>query len=205
MTFVRALWAALLVLPFLTVTASAQSDYRVRSGDTLKLEVLEDTSLNSDLLVLPDGRIRVPFIGSVQASGRTLPQIQNSVRAGLSPSFAEPPTVFVGLRSLFVPPPREPREPVEPVTIAVYVIGEVETPGKREIEPGTTLLQFLAEMGGFSPFAATKRIQLRTTRTEQEQVYTLNYDDIERGAGLGMTAVMADGDVIVVPQRRLFE
>lgn len=205
MTFMRTLLVSLLVLPFLAATVSAQSEYRVRSGDTLQLEVLEDASLNREILVLPDGRISVPFVGSVQARGRTLSQIQNSVRAGLSPSFAEPPTVFVGLRSLFVPPPREPREPVEPVTIAVYVIGEVETPGKREIEPGTTLLQFLAEMGGFSQFAATKRIQLRTTRTGQEQVYTLNYNDIERGAGIGIAAIMTDGDVIIVPQRRLFE
>jgi polysaccharide export outer membrane protein len=202
MTFLRALWAALLVLPFLAATASAQSEYRVRSGDTLQLEVLEDASLNRDILVLPDGRVSVPFVGSVQARGRTLPQIQTSIRAALTPSFAEPPTVFVGLQSLFVP---EPSDPIDPVTIAVYVIGEVETPGKREIESGTTLLQFLAEMGGFSQFAATKRIQLRTTRTGQEQVYTLNYNDIERGAGISIAAIMADGDVIVVPQRRLFE
>lgn len=202
MTFLRTLCAALFILPFLAATTFAQSDYRVRSGDTLQLEVLEDASLNRDILVLPDGRVSVPFVGSVQASGRTLSQIQSSISAGLAPSFAKPPTVFVGLRSLVVPRPREPRDPV---TISVYVIGEVETPGKREIEPGTTLLQFLAEMGGFSQFAATKRIQLRTARSGREQLYVLNYKDIERGAGVGMSTIMADGDVIIVPQRRLFE
>jgi polysaccharide export outer membrane protein len=143
--------------------------------------------------------VNVPFVGSVRAQGQSLGQIQDAIRAGLAPSFAEPPNVFVGLSAL------AERIPAEPVTIAVYVVGEVATPGKLEIEPGTTILQFIAEMGGFSPFAATKRIQLRTSRTGKEQVYTLNYEDIERGVGVGGTTIMTDGDVIVVPQRRLFE
>lgn len=204
MALLRPLFFALFVLPFLAITASAQGEYRVRSGDTLQLEVLEDATLNRDVLVQPDGRISVPYAGTIQARGRTLEQIQASIRAGLAPSFAEPPTVFVAVRSIYVPDPSDLRPDA---TIAVYVIGEVETPGKREIVPGTTLLQFLAEMGGFTQFAATKRIQLRTARSGQEQTYLLNYKDIELGAGVrfGTTTIMADGDVIIVPQRRLFE
>lgn len=204
MALFRPLFLALFVLPLLAITASAQSDYRVRDGDTLQVEVLEDTSLNRDVLVQPDGRISLPYAGTIKARGHTLGQIQSSISAGLASSFAEPPTVFVAVRSIFVPEPREPRPDA---TIAVYVIGEVETPGKREIAPGTTLLQFLAEMGGFSQFAATKRIQLRTARSGQEKTYVLNYKDIELGAGVrfATTTIMADGDVIIVPQRRLFE
>ncbi|WP_342078256.1 polysaccharide biosynthesis/export family protein [Yoonia sp. SS1-5] len=197
--FLRAICTAMIVVPLMTVMASAQSDYRVRSDDVLQLEVLEDPSLNRDLLVLPDGQINVPFVGNVRARGRTLAQIKSTVMNALAPSFAEPPNVFIGLRAL------ADIEDPEPVTIDVYVIGEVETPGKREIEPGTTVLQFLAEMGGFSTFAATKRIQLRTSRTGVEQVYNFNYQDVELGGGKGTTTIMADGDVIIVPQRRLFE
>ncbi len=199
MTFLRVLFATLVAFPLLAITASAQSDYRVRSGDILQLEVLEDSSLNRELLVLPDGRVSVPFVGTVRAGGRTLGQIRATIRDGLAPSFAEPPNVYVGLSFL------AEIEPREPITIDVYVMGEVTEPGKREIEPGTTILQFLAEMGGFTQFAATKRIQLRTARTGREQVYTLNYNDVELGAGVGTSTIMADGDVIIVPQRRLFE
>lgn len=202
MSYLRSLLLMLALVPLLGTAASAQGDYRVQEGDTLQLEVLEDSSLNRSLLVLPDGRITVPFVGPVRASGRTLSQIQANVRAGLTPSFAEAPTVFISLRALNVP---RPEEEEDPVTIAVYVVGEVEEPGKREIEPGTTLLQFFAEMGGFSRFAATKRIQLRTSRSGREVVYALNYDEIERGSRVGTGTVLVDGDVIVVPQRRLFE
>ena len=207
MTLFRVVLATLLFVPLFAVSALAQSSYLVRSGDVLQLEVLEDSSLNRNLLVLPDGQVTVPFVGSVPAQGRTIAQIRQSITSGLAPSFADTPTVFVGISALKEVPTvtAAPSVAPAPITIAVYVIGEVADPGKKEIEPGTTILQFLAEMGGFSQFAATKRIQLRTSRSGQEQVYSLNYEDIERGAGIGTSTVMADGDVIVVPQRRLFE
>ncbi len=201
MTLLRSLMAAVLLLPLLVSSAFAQG-YLVRSGDVLRLEVLEDSSLNRELIVLPDGSVSVPFVGAVRARGQTVTQIQQTIASGLAPSFAERPTVFLEVSSLFEAPEFE--EP-DPITMGVYVIGEVPEPGKREIEPGTTVLQFLAEMGGFTDFAATKRIQLRTSRSGTEQVYSMNYHDVERGVVGGLTTVLVEGDVIVVPQRRLFE
>jgi polysaccharide export outer membrane protein len=68
------------------------------------------------------------------------------------------------------------------------------------------MLQLLAEIGGFSRFAATQRVQLRRVGKDgKERVYNVNYKDILAGkSGIGMT-VMAPGDVIIVPERRLFE
>jgi polysaccharide biosynthesis/export protein len=76
-----------------------------------------------------------------------------------------------------------------------------------QVPRGTTVLQALALSGGFTRFAATKRIQLRRTdpRSGQQNVFTIDYKAIERGeSGIG-NSVLADGDVIIVPERRLFE
>ncbi|MFV2051384.1 polysaccharide biosynthesis/export family protein [Aliiroseovarius sp. YM-037] len=194
------LLVTLFILGVVGTSATAQDNYRVRSGDTLRIEVLEDATLNQEALVRPDGNISVPFAGSVTAGGRTIDQIRNDVAARLEPNFAARPNVFVTLSSLAVP-----REPRPPRTIDVYVIGEAATPGKYEVNRGTTLLQFFAEMGGFSRFAATKRIVLRRNSSGQENVYRFNYDAILSGTGRGASTVMSDGDVIVIPQRRLFE
>jgi polysaccharide export outer membrane protein len=56
-------------------------------------------------------------------------------------------------------------------------------------------------MGGFSKFAATKRIQLR----RGTDLYPLNYKDIEAGKSNAGGTILAEGDVILVPQRKLFE
>jgi polysaccharide biosynthesis/export protein len=91
--------------------------------------------------------------------------------------------------------------------IAVYALGALNNPGKAEISAGTTLLQFLAQAGGFTKFAATKRIQLRRTdsATGQAEMFTFNFFALERGGRISGMIQLREGDVIVVPERRLFE
>ena len=61
--------AAILV----SVTAAvAQDTYRIRAGDTLSVEVLEDPSLNRQLLVTPAGSISFPFTGAITVRARRL-------------------------------------------------------------------------------------------------------------------------------------
>ena len=200
----RRLFCAIVVLCTMTVSALAQADYRIRTGDTLQIEVLEDASLNRASVVLPDGRIAFPFVGTLKARGSTIGQIQRQLVAGLSPNFANPPTVFVSV----VPAAPTPvsRAPVAPVMINVYFVGEVNSPGRKEMEPGSTVLQALAVGGGFTRFAATKRVQLRRTDTKsgRQQVFGINYKAIADGQSV-QDIPLLDGDVIVVPQRRLFE
>ncbi|KMK63819.1 polysaccharide biosynthesis/export family protein [Puniceibacterium sp. IMCC21224] len=194
-----ALWGA-------TGPAAAQG-YGVKPGDTLRIEVLEDPSLNRTVLVAPDGRISVPQAGSLRASGRTVEAIQSDLTGRLASAFAATPNVYVSLEQLRPRDPYVARTPEEPPVIGIYILGEANKPGLIEVAPGTTVLQMFAMMGGFTKFAATKRIQLRRTdtATHTENVYSLNYPAIEAGKDRnGLTSLM-DGDVIVVPQRRLFE
>jgi polysaccharide export outer membrane protein len=183
--------------------ASAQTDYRIGAGDTVRIEVLEDPSLNRDVLVLPDGSLSFPLAGAVRAGGQTTTQLESALSSALAPNFAANPTVSVSVAGL------APQASVATArTIDVFIMGEVGNGGGLlQVEPGTTVLQALALSGGFSPFAATKRIQLRRTdpQTGQQSVYNINYRAIEQGASNIGNSVLADGDVILVPERRLFE
>ena len=198
--FIAVLWSLLL-----SVTAvHAQSNYRVSSGDTLSIEVLEDPQLSREVLVVPGGTISFPFVGTVRAAGRTVEQIRASIVNGIASNFAAEPTVFVSVSALRE---RVELEPAEPVTMNVYFLGEVTTPGLREVEPGTTFLQGMSQAGGFTPFAATKRIQLRRTnrKTGAQTTSVINYRALSQGAGLSRSIRLQEGDVILVPGRRLFE
>ena len=187
--------------------AAAQTSYKVRAGDTLRIEVLEDQSLNRNALVLPDGSISVPLVGSVAAAGKDLSAVQAAVEAGLAPNFATKPTVFVTVNSLSQPKATASRGSSAPSTMDVYVMGEVQKPGKASVKPGTSILQFLAESGGFTKFAATKRIQVRRTdpKSGKAMVYGFNYKAVEQGSTSVNSIILKEGDVIVVPERRLFE
>jgi polysaccharide export outer membrane protein len=185
--------------------AFAQSQYNIRSGDTLAVEVLEDPSLNRSLLVLPNGTITFPFAGSVQAGGQSPDAVAGAIASRISSNFASEPTVFVTVQSLR--PRVEAQAPQIGPTIDVYMLGEIGAPGLKQIERGTTVLQALAISGGFTRFAATKRILLRRSNisTGEQTVSLINYKAIASGTSVGSDIVLADGDVIIVPERRLFE
>ncbi len=198
-----------LVIALAAVPAAAQSSYRIQPGDVLQLEVLEDPTLNRSLLVLPDGSVNVPLAGTVKASGQTVDSVRAQIGESLASNFATKPTIFLSVGQLAQPKTptgttAAPGAIVNPIN--VYAMGEVAKPGIVQVERGTTLLQFLAASGGLSKFAAAKRIQLRRVdhKTGLESVYNFNYKAIQAG-GSAPNIVLKAGDVVVVPERKLFE
>ena len=186
---------------FFATAVAAQSGYKVRSGDTISVEVLEDPSLNRTVLVLPDGSVSFPFAGSVRAAGRSAVQISDAITASIASNFASEPNVFVTVESL-----RATTGAVGPAQIDVFMMGEIASPGEKQLDRGTTLIQALATTGGFTNFAATKRIVLRRTDANGKQrVMRINYKAIADGSAVGQDIRLRDGDVIIVPERRLFE
>ena len=192
-----------IVLTFLMMllavpAALAQSaSYRIQPGDQLQITVLEDESLNRQLLVTPDGQISVPLAGTVRVAGQTVDAVETTIADRLASNFAVRPNVFVALSSV--------DETAGQYT--VYVLGQVNNAGPIQVEQGTTLLQALALAGGPARFAANKRIQLRRTdpSTGQEKLYLFNYKAVERGGSIQSMIALREGDVIIVPERHLFE
>lgn len=198
--------AVLTLSQLIAGTLSAQQSYNIRAGDVLRIEVIEDQSLNRSALVSPDGRISIPMAGAIQASGRSIEAVQAELTAKLAPNFRAAPNVFVAVERLAERRAAAPTVVAPDPTYDIFVMGEVGKPGKLTIEPGSTVLQVFAQMGGFTRFAATGRVQLRRTETDGSQnIFALNYDAIEQGMSNDGMIVLAAGDVIVVPQRRLFE
>ena len=192
--------SAFLGLLLLCSPVQAQDSYSIQPGDVLRIEVLEDPSLNRDALVLPDGSVSLPLAGLVQAGGRNIASVQADIAGRLAPNFAAAPNVFVSMARLAPDMTLGAGGAAVADTISVFLMGEAASPGKVEVEPGSTILQALAQAGGVTNFAATKRLQLR----RDGKIYPLNYKALETG-GSGFDSAVADGDVIFIPQRRLFE
>lgn len=186
--------------------AHAQSggNYQISPGDTLQIEVVEDPDLNRSVLVTPDGRISFPFAGTVPAAGRTVSQVERALSSAMANNFTSPPTIFASVAGLAE---EEATAQIEEATIDVYVLGEVASPGVKAMPTDATLLQALSLAGGVTRFAATKRLQLRRRdpSTGREYVYPINYKAITEGARLEGNVTLGQGDVILVPERRLFE
>ena len=199
--------AAALLAPAL---ALAQG-YVAQPGDILRIEVVEDPSLNREVLITPDGSLSFPFAGSIGVSGRSVDQIRDQLVAGLRPQFTADPTVFVSVARLAPEPPLltgplgpVDTGPVEPFTIDVYLTGEINSPGGIQVEPGTTILQAIAIAGGLTRFAADRRIELRRADASG-RIVRYKYEIDGKTRSIYRATPLAAGDVIVVPERRLFE
>lgn len=175
---------------------TATDVYRIELGDRLAISVLEDPGLNQTVLVRPDGRITVPLAGTIEAQGRTPEALQSAIRAALARDFIEPPTVTVAVVGLG----QGGDQPT------IYVLGSVGRPGPIQRELPLNLLQALSIAGGPGAFAAVKRIQVRRLGQDGgEQIFLFDYDQILEGRVPGNYIDLADGDIIIVPQRGLFE
>lgn len=189
-------FAAILTMFAFTAAAAAQNGYQIRSGDTLQIEVVEDASLNRTALVLPGGSISFPYAGNVAVAGRTTGAVASDLASRLASNFATTPNVFVSVAQVGVPTGGFVAR-----TTDIYITGEIAAPGKLEGARGITILQAIAQGGGLTKFAAGKRIQLR----RGDKIYPYNYYQNGGSDSIPGSTVLAPGDVIVVPQRTLFE
>ena len=183
-------------LPSPDIIAEAHSanmkQFLLGPEDVLEIAVWKSEELTQkEVVVRPDGKIGVPLIGDVDASGRTADELASHI-AGLLKKFKENPSVSVKVR--------------EVNSYYVYVLGDVAKPGKYQLKSQATVLQALAMAGGFTLYAAKNKMQVRRTVVGQDGVskdFTIpaRYDDLMSGSGAIKDFVLKTGDLVVVPTR----
>jgi polysaccharide biosynthesis/export protein len=162
----------------------AMSDeYRLGPGDKLRIEVYKDPQLSQSVQIRPDGKITLPLVGDVDASGRTPLELRDLLTNALK-EYMNNPTVTVIV--------------VEAVASQVFVMGEVSHPGSMQLHGPTTILQAIAMAGGFKEFANTKNIKvLRPNPNGSQQQLSFNYKDVLNGDAKPF--YLKSGDTVIVP------
>ncbi len=175
--------------------------YKIRVGDMLQVSVHEDPTFNRTMLVRPDGRISLPLVGTVVAAGQTPEALQRTIQEGLRPSFIVEPTVTVSLSQ--IAPAEAQLDAVKEIS-EIFIIGTVKAPGRYQVVLPVSALQALALAGGPDIFAAKGRIHIRRRSGDTEEVLPFDYNAIENGERGAKDIQLQDGDIIVVPERGLF-
>ena len=119
------------------VTPTA-GDYRLNPGDIIEISVWKEPELQREVLLLPDGNIAFPLVGTVQAAGRTPSEIQAEVEERLTRFFPEP-VVTVSI--------------LQVAGNKLYVTGQVNQPGQFTVDQPVDVLQAIALAGGLTAFA----------------------------------------------------
>lgn len=170
----------------LTVTP----DYIMGPEDVLEITVWKNADLSKQVQVRPDGRISLPLIGDVSAVGRTAAQLTEEISARLK-SYMENPTVSILVR--------------EVNSYQIYVLGEVNAPGKYPLKSKTTLLQAITIAHGFTQVAARNKIVVFRFGKDGEGLNKIkaSYDDIVLRDGSDQNIELKPGDQIVVPSETM--
>ena len=189
-----------LALAIFLVGATAALAQQLKVGDTLSISVLQDPTLDRQVIIDPSGQIAFPLAGHIRAAGQTPLAIENLLKSKLKDNYRdENLDVTVSLVAIAKPDQDEDLKP------RFYVMGEVLKPGPYIIRQRMNLMQAIAMAGGFGPYAAKARIQVRRRVDGVETNSLFNYRAFESGSDLSGDISVHPGDVIVVPERGLFE
>ena len=170
--------------PGLGISMAPDRDYQVQPGDSLFISVWREETLQREVTVQPDGGIRFPLAGEIDASGMSLSQIELAVAARLS-QFIPEPVVSVSL--------------LQSLGNRIYVVGRVNNPGEDVVSRNVDVLQALALAGGITPFAKQKEIRIVRGSEDEQRVFRFNFAQVKKGQSLEQNIVLMPGDTIVVP------
>ena len=163
---------------------AVNDEYRLGPGDKLRIEVYKDPQLSQSVQVRPDGKITLPLVGDLEATGNTPIELRDTITKSLK-EYVTNPTVTVIV--------------VEALASKVYVMGEVTHPGTMELHGPTTILQALAMAGGFKEYANTKEVKVLRPNGDRGNIQTLkfNYKDVLNGDARPF--YLRSGDTVIVP------
>lgn len=170
---------------------TAPALYRLRPGDLLRLQVLQEPELERDLRVAQDHTLVVPLVGVVNVKDRSLRETELLLTRLYREDFLVNPELSLTI--------------VQYAPRVVNVFGAVNAQGEVALAPERpyALLDIIARAGGFTRLANRTRVSLtRTLPDGTKQNFTINAEQLVAGAEVEREPIQ-DGDVIHVPERLL--
>ena len=158
--------------------------YHLRPGDLLVVSVWKETELQSDVLIRPDGGISFALAGDVQAAGRTVSELAQTLQTRVR-EYIPDAVVTVSVKTV--------------LGNQIFVIGKVNKPGNFLLIGPMDVLQALGMAGGMTPYAATNHIRVVRRIGDHLTSIRFRYRDIVHGRKLDQNILLQNGDTVVVP------
>jgi len=146
-------------------------EFRLGPEDVIEVSVYQDKELSTTVPVRPDGKISVPLVGEIPASGKTATELQKEITHRYAQFISEPAVTIVV---------KEVNSP------KVSVLGEVKNPGMYKIKDRATVLDAIAMAGGMTEYAKKDKVMIIRVDSSGELNYIkINIDDQIKGKRTG--------------------
>ena len=159
--------------------------YIIGNDDVLSISVWKEPDLTKAVPVRSDGKISLPLVGELQATGKTPLQLEDDITEKLK-SFITTPEVNVIVQQVN--------------SRKFNVLGEVSHPGSFALTASTTIMDAIAIAGGFRDFAKKSGVYiLRKGPDGKETRLNFNYKSFIKGKNSDQNIRIEPNDTIIVP------
>ena len=157
--------------------------YLIRPLDQLSVRVFREPELSADAALVDEaGKINLPLIGSVDAVGKNVTDLESLIAVRLGDRYLVNPQVNVTVRQM------APR--------FASVEGEVANPGVYQIDAKASLLSVIARAG--SPSSVAKLSEIVVFRTIDGERMVARFDLKDIRTGISPDPRILENDVIMV-------
>lgn len=169
------------------ISQEASHSYVIGAGDVLQITVAKEPDASvASVVVRSDGVISLPFIREIHVVGMTPQAVERLITQKLSEHFIRDADVTVVVREIH--------------SEKVYVMGAVRKAGPIVLQGPLTVLQAIAESGGFNDYAKRRKISILREDHGKQSRLLFNYDAVIRGEHPEQNVVLMPGDTVFVPQ-----
>lgn len=166
-------------------SAPHDSTYVIGDNDLLAISVWNEKDISRSVPVRSDGKISLPLVGEVEATGRTPLQLEQEITTQLRNYITAPQVSVIVEKSN---------------SKKFNILGEVLKPGSYSIALASTVVDAIALAGGFRDFAKKKDIHvLRQNPDGSQSRLNFNYNDFIKGKNPSQNVRLEPNDTIVVP------
>ncbi len=168
-----------------------ETQYTLGAGDLIQVYLFQEPDFSGEYLILVDGTIDLPLLGSISVEGLTISQ----ARALLSQSYAfylKNPAITVRL--------------ITPRPLKIAIAGEIPKPGSYTLnlingQTFPSVTDLISQAGGLTTAADISQVQIRRFIQGQEQVVRLDLLPLIEQGDLSQDITLRDGDSIFIPTK----
>lgn len=140
-----------------TVQAGGTADYKLGSGDKVRIIVFNEPTLSGEFAISTSGSLSLPLIGDVSASGRSVREVVADIEAKYADGYLRAPQVSLEVLT-FRP---------------YYILGEVTKPGEYPYTSGLTVFNAVARAEGFTYRANKRKAFIKHANETEEHLFKL--------------------------------
>ncbi|MCP4549091.1 MAG: hypothetical protein GY835_21755 [bacterium] len=172
-----------------TETMDSNPRYLLGPEDKLEIKFIGDSSLNTTLLITPDGFITIPLVEKpIQCAGMTIQEVTDSILSELG-KYINNPMIYLNI--------------IEIGSMHVFVLGNVKLPQAVNVKP-LTLASAITACGGIHRDGQRKQIiVLRRNPGKAPTMFEVDFTDLLDGKSLAPDIPLQRYDIVIVPKSRV--